>query len=144
MQIREINQYTVYYTDGKIELVNAETYVEALSNIEGADDNVAKIAITRRDIRTVIPELPDIIAFTAVVSDGSEEDVGNRAFPASGTVHIGDEIMLTAVPAEGYEFIKWERNGELLTSEPSLEYVMAPLEEGETDCIFTAVFSAVE
>ena len=38
----------------------------------------------------------------------------------AGEYHIGDSCTLTAIPAEGYQFYCWKRNGEIISNMPSI------------------------
>ena len=38
----------------------------------------------------------------------------------TGEYHIGDSCTLTAIPAEGYEFYCWKRNGQIISKMPSI------------------------
>ena len=38
----------------------------------------------------------------------------------NGEYHIGDSCTLTAIPAEGYEFYCWKRNGQIISKMPSI------------------------
>ena len=38
----------------------------------------------------------------------------------NGKYHIGDSCTLTAIPAEGYEFYCWKRNGKIISNMPSI------------------------
>lgn len=56
---------------------------------------------------------------------------GGVVTPASGLQAYGDTIAVMAAPAEGYEFLSWSRNGEVLASTPSYNYVL----EGDADLV---------
>ena len=38
----------------------------------------------------------------------------------TGEYHIGDSCTLTAIPAEGYQFYCWKRNGQIISNMPSI------------------------
>ena len=42
------------------------------------------------------------------------------AIDGNGEYHIGDSCTLTAIPAEGYQFYCWKRNGETISNIPSI------------------------
>ena len=42
------------------------------------------------------------------------------AIDGNGEYHIGDSCTLTAIPAEGYEFYCWKRNGKIISKMPSI------------------------
>lgn len=141
MQSKLYNSYNIVHKNGEVEKVNAESLKQALENmlIPEEESPVARGLLVQSDVRTLIKEVPDEVVFTAVVDEASLAG-GNIATPAEGVVHVGDTVQLKAIPNKNYEFVKWERNGELIGIEETLNYVMTPLEEGIDSAIFTATF----
>lgn len=48
-------------------------------------------------------------------------EVGGTVAPESGTFSYGSPVALSAVPAEGYEFVGWRLEGVAISTEPELE-----------------------
>lgn len=140
MQIKKLNAYRIMHKDGTIESISAENLIQALENVSvpEAESPVIQTFMKAEGIDTVMEELPSEVLFTMVVSPNS----GNSsiATPASGKIHVGDSIMLKAVAGEGFDFDRWERNGEEVSREASFLYEMTPLAEGEDTAVFTAFF----
>lgn len=145
MQFKNYNSYSIVHKDGRTEKLNAETMEQALENMSIAESEspVARALMTASDQRTVFQELPSEIVFTAVV-DSASVGGGSIATPAEGTVHVGDEIQLRAIPARNYVFVSWSRNGEVISNQAILDYTMTELAEGEDTVIFTASFALAD
>lgn len=143
MVFKDFNSYSIIHSDGRNEQLNAESMEQALQNMEvpETESPVARCLLVQEGIRTLVSEieLPTEIVFTAVVDNNSALG-GSIATPASGHIHIGDEIQLRAVPARNYRFVSWSRNGQFIGNTEILNYVMTPLVEGEDSAIFTATF----
>jgi hypothetical protein len=143
MVFKDFNSYSIIHSDGRNEQLNAESMEQALQNMEvpESESPVARCLLVQEGIRTLVSEieLPTEIVFTAVVDNNSVQG-GSIATPASGHIHIGDEIQLRAVPARNYRFVSWSRNGQFIGNTEILNYVMTPLVDGEDSAIFTAAF----
>ncbi|MCC8113148.1 MAG: hypothetical protein LIP03_03985 [Bacteroidales bacterium] len=61
---------------------------------------------------------------------------GGTVTPASGRYDYGAEVALKAVPAEGYEFTGWSRDGETVSTEPEYNATLLG------DALYTAGFAA--
>lgn len=61
--------------------------------------------------------------------------LGGTVSPSTGLVDYGSKITLKAVPAEGYEFAGWKHGDNIVSENPSYDYVMQSDEE------FTALFT---
>jgi hypothetical protein len=143
MVFKDFNSYSIIHSDGRIEQLNAESMEQVLQNMEvpESESPVARCLLVQEGVRTLVSEieLPKEIVFTAVVDNNSVQG-GSIATPASGHIHIGDEIQLRAVPARNYRFVSWSRNGQFIGNTEILNYVMTPLVDGEDSAIFTATF----
>ena len=107
------------------------------------------------DMLLVMPELPAgmtsavftanfalaPLAWVTAVSPAEATGDGAVAFPASGTTPANDDVSAIAVDSEHYTFDHWERNGVSVGTNKILDVEATPLAEGETSCIFTAVFT---
>lgn len=140
MQIKNLNAYRISHENGVIENISAENLIQALENcsVPEPESPVIQTFMVRKGVATVMEELPAEVLFTAVVAENGGQ--GSLATPASGRIHVGDSIELKAIPAEGYDFDHWERNGEEISREASFLYEMAPLSENEDTAVFSAFF----
>lgn len=143
MVFKNYNAYSIIHTDGRNEQLNAESMEQAIQNmtIPETESPVARCLLTQEGMRTLVSEidLPVEVYFTAVVDNNSVQG-GSIATPASGHIHIGDEIQLKAIPARNYQFVSWSRNGEIIGTEATINYTMTPLVDGEDSVVFTAKF----
>ena len=139
MQTKVYNAYRITHKNGNVEDVNALDLVQALENMETADTEspVLQAVLVKEGVRTLVADEPTEIIFSAVVEEGG---TGSIATPASGTIHVGDQIALKAIPARNYEFVSWSMNGEEFSENASLVYTMPELPEGITSAVFTAKF----
>lgn len=139
---KNYNSYSIVHKNGQTEKLNAETMEQAIKHmsIPESTSPVSRALMTQSDVNTYIEDVPDEITFTCVV-DSATVAGGNVATPASGKVHVGDEIQLKAIPSRNYQFVSWSRNGEVIGNTATLDYTMTALAEGEDTAIFTATFA---
>ena len=138
MQTKLYNSYRITHKSGSVEEINAENLVEALKNmsIEESFDPVLQTYMQAQGVKTLVTDMPAEVPFTAVVAEGSG---GSIATPASGVIHVGDQIALKAIPAPNYEFVNWKMNDVVISEEASLVYTMPEL-QGEASAVFKATF----
>ena len=67
---------------------------------------------------------------------------GAVAFPSSGVTPANGTVSAIAVNSENYTFDHWERNGTSIGTNKILEAQATPLAQGETACVYKAVFTA--
>lgn len=140
MQIKNLNAYRISHENGVIENISAENLIQALENcsVPESESPVIQTFMVRKEVATVMEELPSEVLFTAVVAENGGQ--GSIATPASGRIHVGDSIELKAIPAQGYDFDHWERNGDEISKEASFLYEMTPLAQNEDTAVFSAFF----
>lgn len=140
MQVKALNIYRITHKDGKTENISAKSLMQALENMEVPDEEspVIQTFMVREGIATVMEEMSAEILFSAVVAEGGG---GSVATPASGHLHVGDSVAFSAIPADGYEFVSWKRNGKVISREPSFVYEMTPLLDDEDTAVFVAEFA---
>lgn len=111
---------------------------------------------TNEDMLYTIPELPQgmtsamfvanfalaPVNWTTQVSPTEATGDGAVAFPPSGVTPANGTVSAIAVNSDNYTFDHWERNGESVGTNKILEAEATPLAEGETACVYTAVFTA--
>ena len=139
MQTKLYNSYRITHKSGSVEEINAENLVEALSNIQIAEelDPVLQTYMQAENVRTLVADVPAEVPFTAVVNEGAG---GSIATPVSGTVHVGDQLAFKAVPARNYVFLNWKMNGQVISEEADFVYTFPEL-HGEASAVFTATFA---
>ena len=82
------------------------------------------------------------VNWTTAVNPPEASGDGAVAFPPSGVTPANGNVSAIAVDSAGYTFDHWERNGQSIGTNKILEAEATPLAEGETACIYTAVFTA--
>lgn len=143
MQTKYLNSYKITHENGVAETINSETITEALENLSVSEDVslILKVYMEKTYIKTLVDDEVSSVPFTSIVSD---ESVGSIASPASGTIHVGDMLAFMAIPADNYNFVKWTKNGETISTEASFVYTMEELPEDDSSFIFEAVFELQE
>lgn len=138
--MRKLNSYQITHKNGSIENINAETLVQALENMEIDEDYspVIQTYMTGEGINTLVADMPDEIIFSAVVA---ENGGGSIATPASGKVHVGDQLAFKAIPARNYVFVSWSLNGSVISTDAEMLLTMPELPQGMTSAVFTANFA---
>ena len=82
------------------------------------------------------------VNWTTAVNPPEATGDGAVAFPPSGVTPANGNVSAIAVDSAGYTFDHWERNGQSIGTNKILEAEATPLAEGESACIYTAVFTA--
>lgn len=138
MQTKVFNAYRITHKNGSIEDINALDLVQALENMETPDteSKVIQAFLVKENVRTLVEDEPDEIIFSAIVAEGG---TGSIATPASGKVHVGDQIALKAIPARTFTFVNWKLNGEVISTEADLVFTMPKLANLDT-AMFVATF----
>lgn len=139
MQTKIYNAYRITHLDGSVEDINALNLVQALENMQTpeTESKVVQAFLIKENVRTLVEDEPGEIIFTAVVAEGAG---GSIATPSSGKVHVGDQLAFKAIPARNYEFVSWKLNGEVVSTEASMNFVMPELGAGIDTAVFTATF----
>lgn len=82
------------------------------------------------------------VNWTTTVNPPEASGDGAVAFPPSGVTPANGNVSAIAVDSDNYTFDHWERNGQSIGTNKILEAEATPLAEGESACIYTAVFTA--
>lgn len=82
------------------------------------------------------------VNWTTAVNPPEATGDGAVAFPPSGVTPANGTVSAIAVDSANYTFDHWERNGQSVGTNKILEAEATPLAEGESACIYTAVFTA--
>lgn len=138
--MRKLNSYQITHKNGSVENINAENLVEALTHMEVSEEYspVIQTYMTGEEINTLVADLPDEIIFSAIVA---ENGGGSIATPASGKIHVGDQLAFKAIPARNYMFVSWSLNGQVISHEADMLLTMPELPVGVTTAVFTATFA---
>ena len=82
------------------------------------------------------------VNWTTAVNPPEATGDGAVAFPPSGVTPANGDVSAIAVDSANYTFDHWERNGQSVGTNKILEAEATPLAEGESACVYTAVFTA--
>jgi len=139
MQTKIYNAYRITHKNGSIEDINALDMVQALENMEIPDteSKVVQIFLVKENVRTLVEDEKAEVIFSAIVAEGG---TGSIATPASGKIHVGDSIALKAIPARNYAFVSWSLNGNVISTDASLDFTIPELPQGIDTAVFTATF----
>ena len=140
MAMRKLNSYQITHKNGSVENINAENLVEALTHMEVSEEYspVIQTYMTGEEINTLVADLPEEIVFSAIVA---ENGGGSIATPASGKIHVGDQLAFKAIPARNYIFVSWSMNGQVISNNEDMLFTMPELPTGVTSAVFTATFA---
>lgn len=140
MQVKNLNAYRITHKNGDVEDITALDLVQALENMDTPDteSRVLQAFLVKENVRTLVEDEPTEVVFSAVVAGNGG---GSIATPQAGKIHVGDMIALKAIPARNYTFVSWALNGNVISTEESMNFVMPPLEGGIDSAVFTATFA---
>lgn len=82
------------------------------------------------------------VNWTTAVNPPEATGDGAVVFPPSGVTPANQDVSAIAVDSANYTFDHWERNGQSIGTNKILEAEATPLAEGESACVYTAVFTA--
>lgn len=130
--------------------IPARNYVFVSWSLNGS------VISTDADMLYTMPELPTgmtsavftasfalaPVNWTTEVNPPEATGDGAVAFPPSGVTPANGNVSAIAVNSANYTFDHWERNGQSVGTNNILEAEATPLAEGESACVYTAVFTA--
>ena len=100
-----LNQYKGVYQDNHSEFVVAESMVDGAEALTSLTEEPVYIHRTQTNIGVITPDL--VVQFRTEVSPPEAGTTGCVATPPAYTVRDQDEVILSAIPALGWEFNKW-------------------------------------
>ena len=115
-----VNEYELVFSNGSSKVVCAQSVRDAAL----VEDTTALpiVAITRKRVGVTIEVAsPPELTVTTSVTPAAAVTAGCRAYPASFEVLPGQIVIFSAVPAAGYGFVGWFRDGTQLSSELEVE-----------------------
>ena len=123
MSVKLLNSYQATYEGGATALCNAQTMEEAAKILTEGTQEPSILQKTGAGIRVSVPD--PALAFTTSVSDDAAYTAGCRSYPENGgQVKAGDTVFLSAVPAEGYNFVGWYQGETKLSEETEAAVVV--------------------
>ena len=140
MATATINQYKAAYPDSTDLTVAAESMTEAIAVLaETKTGEPSLIQKTATGIAVSIPA-PAIGIKTIVTGEGAEA-AGCKATPYTiDSVKNLDKVWFTAITAEGFTFVGWYLNDELVSAEESYEATISYAGASPTTLVYEARF----
>ena len=122
MSVKLLNSYKATYEGGATALCNAQTMEEAAKILTEDEQEPNILQKTGAGIRVSVPD--PALAFTTTVED-TAYTAGCRSYPAhGGQVKAGDTVFLTAIAAEGYNFVGWYQGNTKLSEDAEAAIVV--------------------
>ncbi len=139
-----LNQYTGYDANGNSTVVVApdmETAVQVYK-VQREEDPV-QVQTTKKQIFCVLPDTTTRFTTTVFDTTGGAVTAGCKAYPTAGAVFGGTKQYFQAVPAEGWNFVKWQIDGVDVedATEATMQLTVPTKTSGE--CVVRAVFEEV-
>lgn len=136
-----LNQYTGYDANNIATVVVAqdmETAVQVYK--EQKEEDPVQMQTTKKQIYCVLPDTSTRFSTSVYDATGGATTAGCKAYPTNGVVLGGTKQFFQAVPAEGWEFVKWQIDGEDVAdaSEAIMQLTIPTKTSGE--CVVRAVF----
>ena len=112
MAVVTLNQYKGNFAGGASETVVAESMIKAATLLTDEVSGVEPSFLqkTLEGIKVDQPRLN--LQFATAVSPAEAVTAGCTAAPPSYTVLEGDDVIFSAVAVDGWNFIKWQKQGE--------------------------------
>lgn len=141
MSIKLLNSYEATYEGGGKALCNAQTMEEA-AKVLSEEFEPSILQRTAAGIKVLVPD--PALAFTTQVSDDTAYEAGCRSYPANGgQVKAGDTVFLTAVAAEGYNFVGWYQGATKLSEDVEAAIVVESASPVPAVITYEARFEAI-
>ena len=136
--LRNLNSYEIVTTSGTKKTVCATTIKTAVDAFVDTLDPIVSARLTARDLAVDVPDAN--VRFQTAVLDETAENAGCRAYPLVHEVAANTEVIFTAVPVDGYQFVNWTRGSEVLSEDAEAVIEITPLTGDEVIATITANF----
>jgi hypothetical protein len=139
-----LNQYIGTDAQGNATTIVAPSMTEACQvyyDQETSDPIVMQC--TKQNIKCVLPEI--LVSFTTEVYDPTgSSSTACSATPRAYTLAAGTQQVFTAIPGEGWEFVKWQIDGvDVEGEEGTKATALLTIPASTSPVVFRAVFQAV-
>jgi hypothetical protein len=137
------NEYLVTRQNGNTHYAVVKDIRSAAEAFEDGENPVVQISRTRvgLDVLTDDPEV--MVEFSTAVTPAGAVSAGCLATPRAFTVPGGAPVIFEAVPAAGWNFAGWFRNGVELSQNAVAVFAMVPPDDTETGVVYEAKFEPV-
>ena len=136
--LRNLNSYEIIATSGTKKTVCATTIKAAVDALTDTLDTIVSARLTARDLAVDVPDAN--VRFQTAILDEDAKAAGCRAYPLVHEVEANTEVIFTAVPVEGYQFVNWSRGATVLSEDAEAVIAITPLTGDEVIATITANF----
>ena len=136
--IQSLNAYEVISTSETKKTVVATDIKTAVNSLVDTLDPIVSARLTARGLSVDIPDAN--VRFQTAVLDAAAETAGCKAYPLVHEVAANTEVIFTAVPVDGYQFVNWSRGAVTLSEDAEAVIAVTPLTGDETIATITANF----
>lgn len=141
MSTKLLNGYEATYEGGAKAMCNAQTMEEA-AKILSDETEPSILQKVAAGIRVSVPD--PALAFTTAVENETAYTAGCRAYPEhGGQVKAGDTVFLSAVAAEGYNFVGWYQGATKLSDDAETAVVVESASPVPAIIVYEAHFEAI-
>ena len=136
--IQNLNAYEVISTSETKKTVVATDIKAAVNSLVDTLDPIVSARLTARGLSVDVPDAN--VRFQTAVLDEDAETAGCKAYPLVHEVAANTEVIFTAVPVDGYQFVNWSRGAEVLSEDAEAVIEITPLTGDEVIATITANF----
>lgn len=122
-----VNEYELTFANNTSKIVCAQSARDAALTEDSTALPIVALVRKRAGVSIEVASPPELTVTTAVTPAGAVT-AGCAAYPAAFSILPGQEVIFTAVPETGYNFVGWFRDGTQLSAEASAAIsISAPL-----------------
>ena len=139
--IQNLNAYEIIATSESKKTVVAADLKTAVNSLVDTLDPIVSARLTARGLTVDVPDAN--VRFQTTVLDEDAEAAGCKAYPIVHEIEANTEVIFTAVPVEGYQFVNWSRGSVTLSEDAEAVIAVTPLTGTETIATIVANFSII-
>lgn len=136
--MQSLNAYEVISTSETKKTVVATDIKAAVNSLVDTLDPIVSARLTARGLSVDVPDAN--VRFQTAVLDADAEAAGCKAYPLVHEVAANTEVIFTAVPVDGYQFVNWSRGAVTLSEDAEAVIEITPLTGDEVIATITANF----
>jgi uncharacterized repeat protein (TIGR02543 family) len=140
MGIKTLAEFRLLYRNGAEKTFAAGFLKDAAALNETEENRLSQVTLVKSDIEVDVPEIPLEVRFVSEVSPQGAFDGGCRATPTGYKLFSGARTVFQALPAAGFNFTGWYKDGVFLSADTVTELAISPPGEGEVTAVYEAKF----
>ena len=137
--IQNLNAYEIIATSESKKTVVADLKT-AVNSLVDTLDPIVSARLTARGLTVDVPDA-NVRFQTAVLDEDEKLDVKHTLLFMR--IEANTEVIFTAVPVEGYQFVNWSRGSVTLSEDAEAVIAVTPLTGTETIATIVANFSII-